>query len=70
MCVDECVCELCLFVCVCVGAIGYVSYECVRYFEPSVSFDSQRDVLGLPESVFMLTDSLVVFDKVRVCVCV
>eukprot|EP01083_Nonionella_stella_P164757 546347_1 len=45
------------------GAVGYVGYECVRYFEPSVTFNGQHDPLQLPESVFMFTDSLVVFDR-------
>ena len=42
------------------GAVGYLGYEAVRYFEKLPS--PETDVLGLPEAVFMLTDTLVVFD--------
>ncbi|KAJ1031782.1 hypothetical protein NDA13_002170 [Ustilago tritici] len=45
------------------GAIGYISYDCVQYFEPRAKRDL-KDVLGIPESVFMVADSLVVFDHV------
>jgi len=42
------------------GMVGYLSYEVARYFEslPSPNHDSQ----GLPESVLMLADTLLVFD--------
>jgi anthranilate synthase component 1 len=45
------------------GAVGYLAYEAVGYFEklPSPS----ADPLGLPEAIFMLTDTLVVFDHVK-----
>ncbi len=45
------------------GAIGYISYDCVQYFEPRTKRDL-KDVLGIPESVFMVADSLIVFDHV------
>lgn len=45
------------------GAIGYISYDCVQYFEPRTKREL-KDVLGIPESVFMLADSLIVFDHV------
>ncbi|GAA5862209.1 hypothetical protein JCM3774_004824 [Rhodotorula dairenensis] len=44
------------------GAIGYVGYDCIRYFEPKTARDDLADPLGIPESVFMLHDSLVAFD--------
>lgn len=49
------------------GAVGYVGYDCVRYFEPRVAptVGAQEDVLGIPEALFMLVDTLVVFDHVR-----
>ncbi|MEK7217023.1 MAG: hypothetical protein AAB289_15675, partial [Chloroflexota bacterium] len=51
------------------GAVGYLAWETVRYFEPRVPV-AGRDVLGLPESLFMFADTLVVFDhllhKIRV----
>ncbi|SNX81618.1 probable TRP2 - anthranilate synthase component I [Melanopsichium pennsylvanicum] len=45
------------------GAIGYISYDCVQYFEPRTKRDL-KDILGIPESVFMVADSLIVFDHV------
>ena len=50
------------------GAVGYLSYEAVNYFERLPS--PERDPLGLPESVFMLTSTFLVFDhlthKIRI----
>lgn len=43
------------------GVIGYVGYDCVRYFEPKTA-RPMKDVLGLPESFFMLYDTIVAFD--------
>ncbi|KAF7713668.1 Anthranilate synthase component 1 [Penicillium ucsense] len=43
------------------GAIGYVGYDCVRYFEPKTA-RPMKDVLGVPESLFMLFDTIVAFD--------
>jgi anthranilate synthase component 1 len=42
------------------GIVGYLSYEVARYFEklPAPS----NDPLGLPESMLMLADTLLVFD--------
>lgn len=49
------------------GAIGYVAYDAVRHFEPRTAphVEAQTDVMGIPESVFMLVDTLAVFDHVR-----
>ncbi|CAG8979126.1 hypothetical protein HYALB_00000259 [Hymenoscyphus albidus] len=44
------------------GAIGYVGYDCVRYFEPKTKRPMQ-DVLKVPESLFMLFDTIVAFDR-------
>ena len=46
------------------GAVGYVGYDCVHYFEPRVPM-ATADPAGLPEAVFMFTDALVIFDHVR-----
>lgn len=46
------------------GAVGYLAFECVSYFEPRVRAPHQ-DQLGLPESVFLFVDTLLVFDHVR-----
>ena len=43
------------------GAVGYLSYEAVRSFEPRVPSASGPG-LGLPDGMFMLVDSLLVFD--------
>ncbi|CEO59895.1 Putative Anthranilate synthase component I [Penicillium brasilianum] len=43
------------------GAIGYVGYDCVRYFEPKTA-RPMKDVLGVPESLFMLFNTIVAFD--------
>ncbi|KAL6717438.1 anthranilate synthase component 1 [Lecanora helva] len=43
------------------GAIGYVGYDCVRYFEPKTA-RPMKDVLRVPESLFMLFDTIIAFD--------
>jgi anthranilate synthase component 1 len=42
------------------GMVGYLGYEVARYFEELPS--PEPDPLGLPESVFMLADTLLIFD--------
>ena len=44
------------------GAVGYVGYDCVKYFEPKTRRDDVKDVLGVPESFFMLFDTIIAFD--------
>jgi anthranilate synthase component 1 len=44
------------------GMVGYLSYEVARYFEKLPS--PERDALGLPESVLMLADTILVFDHI------
>ena len=46
------------------GAVGYLSYETVHYFEPRAAIATD-DPQGLPEAVFLFTDSLLVFDHVK-----
>lgn len=46
------------------GAVGYLSYEVVRYFEERVP-KASRDVLHMPESIFLFTDTLLVFDHLQ-----
>ena len=43
------------------GAIGYVAYDCIRHFEPKTA-RKMTDPLNIPESLFMLCDTIVVFD--------
>ncbi|CAI1956297.1 hypothetical protein SEUBUCD646_0E01780 [Saccharomyces eubayanus] len=45
------------------GAIGYISYDCVRYFEPKTR-RPLKDVLKLPEAYLMLCDTIIAFDNV------
>ncbi|KAI1093381.1 anthranilate synthase component 1 [Rostrohypoxylon terebratum] len=44
------------------GAVGYVGYDCVRYFEPKTA-RPMKDILKTPESLFMLFDTIVAFDR-------
>ncbi len=43
------------------GAVGFIGYDMVRFFEPTVPAPPE-DHLGLPEMVFVITDTLVIFD--------
>ncbi|MBN1363284.1 MAG: anthranilate synthase component I [Syntrophaceae bacterium] len=45
------------------GAVGYLGYEMVRYFEELPS--SPPDDLNLDEAIFVISDSLMIFDNVR-----
>lgn len=47
----------------CGGAVGYIGYDTVRFFERLP--DTNADPLGLPDSYFVLTDTLLIFDHVR-----
>lgn len=45
------------------AAVGYISYDCIQYFEPKLSSSyPMEDKLNIPESLFMMTNSFVVFD--------
>ena len=46
------------------GAVGYLGFECVRYFEPRVP-KAARDRLALPESLFLFTHTLLAFDHLK-----
>jgi len=54
------------------GAVGYLGYEAVRSFEPSVPAAPQDD-LGVPEMLFMIADTVVAFDhkgrRIKVVAC-
>ncbi len=45
------------------GAVGYMSYDGVRFFE--VLPDENPDPLDLPELYFMITDTILIFDHVN-----
>ena len=46
------------------GAVGYVGYDIIRSIEPRIP-DSNPDDLNLPDTFFMITDNLIIFDHVR-----
>ena len=45
------------------GAVGYIGYDAVRYFEKLP--DKNLDDLNLPDLFFMITDTILIFDHVR-----
>ena len=45
------------------GAVGYMTYECARYYEKLPMPES--DPQGFPESTFLFIDTLLVFDHVQ-----
>jgi len=46
------------------GAVGFLGYEAVQYFEPRVPVRTDQ-ALRAPDMVFMVTDALIIFDRVR-----
>ncbi len=46
------------------GAVGFLGYDAIAIFEPSVPVRTDR-ALRAPDMVFMVTDTLLVFDRVR-----
>lgn len=45
------------------GAVGYLGYDTIRYFE-NIPCTAQDD-LNLPEMIFMFTDSILIFDHLK-----
>lgn len=45
------------------GAVGYLSYDQVRFFEKLP--DNNPDTLELPDLYFMITDTIIIFDHVN-----
>src|SRR5207249_10187970 len=43
------------------GAVGFVGYDVIRFFEPKATIHSQDD-LRLPEMMFVIAGTLIVFD--------
>src|SRR5205807_9650629 len=43
------------------GAVGFLGYETIHFFEPNVPA-AERDELQLPEMIFMVTSSLLIFE--------
>lgn len=46
------------------GAVGFLGYDMITEFEPRVPRIGQDD-LGAPDMVFMVTDGLIIFDRVK-----
>jgi len=46
------------------GMVGYLSYDCVRWFEPTIPPPPQ-DELGVPDMFFMLAGTVIIFDHRR-----
>src|SRR5204863_5444893 len=46
------------------GAVGYLGYDIVRFFEPTVAA-AKADQLGLPESLFVLAETVLIFDHLK-----
>lgn len=48
------------------GAVGYMAYDTIRYFEPRVpAISDEASGIGVPEAIFLITDSILIFDHVR-----
>ncbi|MBX7148092.1 anthranilate synthase component I [bacterium] len=45
------------------GAIGYVAYDMARHFEKLPA--TAKNDLGIPESVFFITDTIAIFDNLK-----
>jgi anthranilate synthase component I len=46
------------------GAVGYLGYDCIRWFEPSIP-PPPKDELGVPDMFFMVPASMLTFDHRR-----
>ncbi len=46
------------------GAVGFLGYDCISFFEPKVPTRTDN-ALRAPDMVFMVTDALIIFDRVR-----
>ena len=45
------------------GAVGYLGYDVVRFFEKLP--ETAEAILNMPDAIFLLADTLVVFDHAR-----
>lgn len=45
------------------GLVGYFGYETIRYIEPKLHKINQKDELGTPDILLMLSNDLLVFDN-------
>jgi anthranilate synthase component 1 len=44
--------------------VGYIAYDCVRFFEPKTA-RPLKDPLNIPDAIFMLCDTIVIFDHLH-----
>ncbi|MEW5758131.1 MAG: anthranilate synthase component I [Candidatus Omnitrophota bacterium] len=50
----------------CGGLVGFIGYDIVKFFEPKLNeLNIQEDDLKLPDSLFLLTDAILIFDHLR-----
>ncbi|KAJ3085644.1 hypothetical protein HK102_013972, partial [Quaeritorhiza haematococci] len=47
------------------GAVGYVSYDCVRYFEPKTAKVELKDTIKIPDAIFLFFDTIIIFDHLH-----
>lgn len=47
----------------CGGLVGYFGYDCVRYVEPKLQASVNRDVIGTPDILLMVSEEVLVFDN-------
>ncbi len=45
------------------GLVGYFGYDTVRYIEPRLDGKANKDELGMPDILLMVSDEVVVFDN-------
>ena len=52
------------------GAVGFVSFDCIEYFEPTTKCEL-NDPLGIPDAVFLMCDTIIIFDHlfsvIKIC---
>ncbi|UZJ54992.1 hypothetical protein CBS101457_004312 [Exobasidium rhododendri] len=46
------------------GAMGYIAYDCIQYFEPKTARKGLKDPVAVPESVFLYCDTIIIFDHI------
>ena len=47
------------------GLVGYFSYDTVRYIEPKLGANTHPDPLKTPDILLMVSDEVIVFDKLK-----
>ena len=47
------------------GLVGYLGYESVRYFEPTLKSRISRGPTSVPDGIYLLADTVVAFDHAR-----